>query len=342
MKISVIIPVYNSEAYLNDLLYSLTLQTLKDLEIILIDDASTDQSLSILKSWQQKFPNRIHVYQNQVNLGQGTSRNIGLKYAQGEYISFVDSDDYIHPNMYDEMYQGALDHGMPDIITTGIVFAKESSTFQDYYPSFRRTGIIYSTQKESDKIIAQSPSCGNKLFKREFLAHSSFLVNTMWEDVAFSYSHLFLTDQVLAFDNHDYYYRKHSSTGVSSKGFRINPKIMDIFKVADEIEEKTKKNSRYLLFEKEIKLLQVISCLHRIREVLDWNIDPTIKKELCLNLYHLVQLKYASIHEVNQDLLAMNVDFLTIEEVSSYPSRQASIQETKENIDQLILSLKKE
>ena len=141
-KVSVIVPVYNSEAYLNDLLSSLVNQKMQDIEIILIDDASLDCSRDIMQSWEKKYPDKIRVFYNDANLGQGASRNIGLKYAKGEYVSFVDSDDFIHPDMYFDMYNDALLNGMPNIVTSRIVFAKEDATYQDYFKTNRRKGVL--------------------------------------------------------------------------------------------------------------------------------------------------------------------------------------------------------
>ena len=89
-KISIIVPVYNEEEYVSTCLDSLVKQTLDDIEIITIDDNSTDNSLNILLDYARKYPN-IKVYHNEKNIGQGASRNRGLKFATGEYIGFVDS-----------------------------------------------------------------------------------------------------------------------------------------------------------------------------------------------------------------------------------------------------------
>ena len=258
MKISVIVPVYNSEKYLNDLFTSLLNQKLEDIEIIAIDDNSSDKSLDILKSYRDKFYPKIRVYKNETNLGVGASRNRGLIYAKGEYVSFVDSDDFIHPLMYYDMYHGRDNHKI-DIITTGIVFVKEEASFQDYYRNRRGKGFLLDTRKDENQIIYESPSCANKLFRKEFIGEAKFLVDTMWEDVAFSYAHMFLTDHILVFHNPDYYYRKQSKTGVSAQGLRFNPKLRDIFKVADELKRITLNADRYDYFKKQIKLIQVVS-----------------------------------------------------------------------------------
>jgi glycosyltransferase involved in cell wall biosynthesis len=97
MKVSIILPVYNVEPYLDEALTSLTSQTLEDIEIIAVNDGSTDQSETILKRYQESFP--FVSYYNQPNLGQSAARNHALRYAKGDYIYFMDSDDIVDYNM---------------------------------------------------------------------------------------------------------------------------------------------------------------------------------------------------------------------------------------------------
>ncbi len=93
-KISIIIPVYNVEKYLRECLDSCVNQTLEDIEIICVDDASPDNSIKILEEYQQK-DSRIRIFRHEENKNLGTARNTGLTNATGEYVWFVDSDDYI-------------------------------------------------------------------------------------------------------------------------------------------------------------------------------------------------------------------------------------------------------
>ena len=124
IKVSIIIPVYNNGKYLRTCLDSLVNQTLKDIEIIAVDDNSSDNSLLILMEYAKKYHN-IRVYHNRKNLGQGATRNIGLEYAKGEYIGFVDSDDYVRYNMYEDMYKAVLNNNYPELVTTDILFVKD-------------------------------------------------------------------------------------------------------------------------------------------------------------------------------------------------------------------------
>ena len=105
MKVSVILPVYNVEPYLDEALTSLTSQTLDDIEVIAVNDGSTDQSEQILQRFQEQYP--FVSYYNQSNQGQSAARNHALKYAQGEYIYFMDSDDKVDPDMLRQCYDYA-------------------------------------------------------------------------------------------------------------------------------------------------------------------------------------------------------------------------------------------
>lgn len=112
MLLSIIIPCYNSEQYIERCINSLINQTfpLDNLQLIFVNDASTDHTLSILLKYEEKYPNLITVIDSPINLKQGGARNLGLQYATGDYIGFVDSDDWIEPDMYEQLYQKALSY----------------------------------------------------------------------------------------------------------------------------------------------------------------------------------------------------------------------------------------
>ena len=115
--VSILVAVYNTEKYLRECLDSLINQTYTDLQIICIDDASTDGSLAILKEYELK-DSRILVLQNKENLGQSKTRNHGLEYATGEYCGMVDSDDWIESRMYEIMLATAKNKQV-DVVICG-------------------------------------------------------------------------------------------------------------------------------------------------------------------------------------------------------------------------------
>lgn len=125
VKVSIIVPVYNVEKFLEKCLDSLVNQTLHDIEIICINDGSTDKSLEILKSFANK-DKRITVIDKQ-NEGPSVARNVGLEKAQGEYIGFVDSDDWVDLDFYEKLYNSAINNGA-DISTASIIRWRKHNT----------------------------------------------------------------------------------------------------------------------------------------------------------------------------------------------------------------------
>lgn len=132
--VSIVVPVYNTSKYLDECLSSLVNQTLKDIEIICVNDASTDNSLEILNSWAQK-DNRITVIDSKVNMRQGAARNIAIKAAKGKYIGLVDSDDYIAKEMYETLIANSNDCTV-DIVVSNLWAAH--SEIDTFHTNFRQ------------------------------------------------------------------------------------------------------------------------------------------------------------------------------------------------------------
>lgn len=167
-QISVIVPIYNADKFLSKCIDSLIHQSYRDLQIILINDGSTDDSLSIAEAYA-KGDSRIEVY-SQANQGQSAARNKGLEYAKGEYVSFVDADDYID----EDYYAYLLEHiGDKDCVQIG----------------YRRVTIQGKVLKEKlPRHFHQFTSPCMRLYRREvFEKHGlSFPVGMIYEDVIFS------------------------------------------------------------------------------------------------------------------------------------------------------------
>ena len=109
-KISVIVPAYNIELYIGKCIDTLANQTLDDLEIIIINDGSTDRTEDVIKKKIEKYSDKNIVLFNKENGGQSDARNYGIKNATGDYIAFVDGDDYVEPDMFEQMYKKVLEY----------------------------------------------------------------------------------------------------------------------------------------------------------------------------------------------------------------------------------------
>ena len=165
-KISIIVPVYNVQGYLPKCLNSLISQTLKDIEIICIDDGSTDDSLAILQNFAAK-DKRIKILQ-QSNLGAYPARNNGLNHAKGEYIGFMDSDDNVDENYYELLYTQAEESRAEIVITDNVQVYKNGKI------SKKNLGIspaqyTVNSIEEKGKIIVASGIMWNKIYRRDFI-----------------------------------------------------------------------------------------------------------------------------------------------------------------------------
>ena len=142
-KVSVIVPVYNAERYLKQCVESILAQTLKNVEIIFVDDGSTDGSLEILKDYQAK-DYRIRVI-SQENTGGGAARNRGMKEASGEYLCFLDADDYFEPAMLERM-SSKMDATGSDICVAKVrCWHEDLGFYTDEYAAMRRNICLKRT-----------------------------------------------------------------------------------------------------------------------------------------------------------------------------------------------------
>lgn len=221
-KISVIIPVYEVELYIDRCVESVIDQTYTNLEIILVDDGSTDNCPAICDEWA-KQDKRIKVI-HKANGGLSEARNFGMDIATGELIGFVDSDDWISSDMYQRLYSNMVENHS-DISVCGVEMVWEekksniSLTSQGNY-ALNQHEAMEALIRES---ILKQPVWG-KLYKREILRDIRFPVGRYHEDVFWSYQVIGNANKVSVFDTPCYYYFQHKS---SIMGNRYSIKRLD-------------------------------------------------------------------------------------------------------------------
>lgn len=202
VKVSIIVPVYNVEKFLPRCLDSLVNQTLEDIEIICVNDGSSDNSLNILNEYAQK-DSRIKVI-TQENKKKGAARNNGLKIARGEYIGFVDSHDYVDLDFFEKLYNTSKKNNC-DIACATIVRKREkSSKYRVYYNSEK----IYTKLDEKIK-ICDVPNCcyvWNKLYKKDLISNKFFPSNTFFEDVLWLPNIIKEAKEIITVADTQYYY----------------------------------------------------------------------------------------------------------------------------------------
>ena len=317
-KVSIIVPVYNEEEYVSTCLISLINQTLDDIEIILIDDNSTDNSLNILLDYAKKYPN-IKVYHNEKNIGQGASRNRGLSLATGEYIGFVDSDDYIRNTMYEDMYKAVLNNNYPEVVTTEIMFVKDAGyANRDLEFLARGKEKIINSTLDKNAVISESPAVCNKIFRRDTLKDFYFVEDSLFEDIPFSYTKYMEASKVVSVSSINYFYRRDINRGVSSTNYRGNSHITDIFKVLDRLGFDMRKSSRYEVFKDEIRLIQLAYSLIRVEEVNNWQVDMDKKNLIKDKMFSLIEEKYGNLDDVDIALLESKCGINIVDEYTNY------------------------
>lgn len=213
-KVSVIVPVYNVEKYLEKCLNSLVNQTLKDIEIIIVNDGTPDNSQTIIDKYQKKYPNIIKSYIKE-NGGLSDARNYGLKKASGKYVAFLDSDDYVTTDMYESMYKKAIS-GNFDMVVCDLNYIYGDKIVKAY------SNIKDDTTNIKKTMLNIYPAAWNKIFKKAlFNKNIEFKKGVWFEDVEFIYRLLPYVKKIGVVHEHFNQYVQRIGSITST----VNPKI---------------------------------------------------------------------------------------------------------------------
>ncbi|MBD5445265.1 MAG: glycosyltransferase [Lachnospiraceae bacterium] len=218
MKLSIIVPVYNmaADGKLEYCLNSLVNQTIEDYEIIAVDDCSTDESFSILQDYESRFPDKFHAIHSDVNKHQGGAKNIGMKLAEGEWLGFIDSDDWITPDMYERLIKRAEETGA-DLVGCDYCLTNEHSMkLGQLVPNNKpeQSGVLNDEKRRS--LILDGGSLVVKIFRRSMIIENElwFPENIFYEDNALGNSYLVLAKHFEYIPEAMYYYYQHDTSTV--------------------------------------------------------------------------------------------------------------------------------
>jgi len=166
IKVSIIIPIYNVEAYIADCINSLLNQTLQEIEIIAVDDRGADQSIDIVRNIQTSHPrgNVIKIVQMPQNSRAGMARNAGIDHSQGTYIGFVDSDDWVEPDMFEELYNTAIKEDSDVCFSNAIKEDSDGKTFILSHPQIESGEL--TPQKKSRMLVEYVTAFWTAIYKR--------------------------------------------------------------------------------------------------------------------------------------------------------------------------------
>lgn len=206
--ISIIVPIYDVEKFLDKCINSIANQTYKNLEIILIDDGSTDESVQICDKWKEK-DNRIKVIHKK-NEGVSIARNIGVKMATGKYISFVDSDDYIDLDMIEILYNNLIENNT-DIAMCGHI----AESFSDQLVLYCKNNFVADSEETLRKLFTRDDVftvLWGKLYKKELFDGLKFPEGEVHEDLAIVYQLFDRAKKTSHLDKASYHYvQRHGS-----------------------------------------------------------------------------------------------------------------------------------
>ena len=290
IKISIIIPVYNTSKYLEQCLDSVINQTLSGIEIICVDDGSTDKSLEILKNYQQK-DNRIKIL-TQNHKKQGKARNYGISVAQGEYIGFVDSDDWCELDMFEKLYEKAIKTDS-DITMCAVTTYNDNNNGEfsqantyanlDIFPK-DFLNKVFSPQETFDFFMDICSYPPNKIVKRDLIISNNikFPENIFFgEDGPFFYNVWLNAKRISLIKHFGYYYRMYSDT---STCFNKDTFKLEIFKGLKQKEHILKKQGIYKKLKKEFIAYKKKSILYWLNKIENKKVKFLYLMLICLNM----------------------------------------------------------
>lgn len=273
MKVSIIVPVYNVEEHLKKCLDSLVFQTLDDIEVIAVNDGSKDNSQQILEDYQVKYPNRIKIFDKQ-NGGLSDARNYGIDKASGDYIGFVDSDDFVMHDMFEDMWHLAEKH-KADIVVCNLQKVNENGVIIKKIPQI--PNMPEKIVLEDNLSVFSDLGCFacNKLFKKELFIHHRFKKGVHFEDIQLI-PQLILKSTIIA-QTQNYHYQYFERSNSISNAFTL--KGLDMLDAVKDVEV-FYQNSKYRKNKKALINFQILEGVYSFLAYLAYVDDKKSYREM--------------------------------------------------------------
>lgn len=282
-KVSVIMPVYNLEDYLNRSINSLVNQSFSDIEIIIIDDGSTDNSQKIIKSYNDK---RIKLF-TQSNKGSSYARNVAIQNATGEYMMFLDGDDYFEIDCISRAYHSIIKN-QSDICIFGSRFIDgDGNEVKTIIPSHHEVIKI----KENRSILLEIENCNwDKIYKTSLIKDHQvkFPEGLYYQDYAFTFTSLMYADTISFIDDILINYtcgRQGNITG------EISSRIFDIFAISDYIIQSYKQKELYDTYYDELKAIIIINIIDKLKMAVKSS-NQKLKKQYIDKTYQYIKTNF--------------------------------------------------
>lgn len=291
-KVSIIIPVYNGEKYLKKCLDSVCNQTLQDIEIIILNDASTDHSLDIIRNYE-KFDSRIKVVNMDKNLGPGALRNLGINLANGEYIGFVDNDDFIEPDMYEQLYKKIIENDVDIALCSffveksGLDYVKRLIKNDKNIDGYK----IIEPRKNPNFLCDTSVVCWNKLYRHNFIERFCFPENLKFEDYSTIINMLGSTNRIVSLERRFYHYRIRPNSITTADFKKFKPDTLDIFECNHQILDYYTENGLLTIFEDSLNRLFLMHSVSKLFPILFLSMPYAEKKQLVNYFINMLDLE---------------------------------------------------
>ena len=300
IKISVIVPVYNTEKYIHECISSIINQTFKDIEVICIDDGSTDNSLNILNDFAKR-DSRINVV-HQDNMGISKTRNVGLSLAKGEYVTFMDSDDYFELTALEECYSIAEKLSLDFLIFKLLNFDNETGE-KIYKKNFEMKHLrdkvgdnVFNYRDVMEYFFRISPTTAGKFYRREFLSDLRYVEGLIFEDNPFFIKAFLKADRVYFYDKH-LYHRRLRTDSITHSFHHAFSDCIEIYEIIAKIIED---NGFYDILKEEI-------LRNRCKDI--FNRFSQVEEEYKVDFFDKIQANFSKIRDkVENDHTIENSD----------------------------------
>lgn len=292
IKVSIIVPVYGVEKYLNECVDSLLAQSLEETEIILVNDCSPDNSLSIMWEYEKRYPDKIRVIDSPENLKQGGARNLGIKIARGEFIGFVDSDDVVDSQMFAKLYGACIDNNA-------------DAAYSEYY-SFKDGDDNNKSAKDSDDLTAhkyeaslvskyncRDLTVGDKqdlmcvlqtpvwsgIYKREIITENNlfFPEHLIYEDNSWVTLGKIYLNKIVFVQEALYYYRERKGSAVHSFN---NKGLFDRITIEQMLQDEIRARGMFEDYKAALEYIFIYRATFQTVKALALRFDPLPKKEI--------------------------------------------------------------
>jgi glycosyltransferase involved in cell wall biosynthesis len=272
-KVSIIVPVYNVENYLAKCLNSLIDQTHQNIEILVVNDGSKDNSEKIIQDYAQKYPEKIKPFAKE-NGGLSDARNFGIDQATGDYIGFVDSDDYVTPTMFEEMTALAEKH-QSKMVICNIQKVDQNGNVTQKLTQIPNMPEKIDLEKNFSIFSDLSYFACNKLFKKELFEGKRFKKGVHFEDIQLIPQLLLECETIAQTQNYHYQYLERTDSITKTH----NEKGLDILKAVRDVEEFFEQ-SQYSKKAKELKNFQIFEGVYSFLAYLAFVKDSKIFYEM--------------------------------------------------------------